>query len=538
MVHSRPDIIEFVTDPQLLGLAISPAQETLLRAFYALPLSDDQLDLFRRCTGRERPSTTPYSELTVIAGARSGKDSRIAAPIALYESLFGRHELHLGKGERGVIPLVAQDKEATRVAYTYLKDYLTRAPLLSTQLADEPLTTALTLTNGLTIQCFPCTLRSLRGWSIPVGVLDELAFFRLEGAADSDAEIQQSVRRGMVSFPGAKLVKVSTPYMKGGVVYADFTAAYGVDHPDLLVWKAATALMNPALTQRLERERRLDPSRYAREYEAEFADDVSAFLPAQWIDDAVRPGRYELAPQPGVQYIAGVDPSGGGDDSFTLSICHAVGRGPSATVVQSAVKGWQRTGTQAPVLTGVVKEIASLLAGYGIRTVYGDRYGGRWPRQAFEDAGLVYRIATEVKGPDGKALYQDKSDFYREVEPLFSQGRLELLDHERQTREFKILESRPRAGGKVVVDHPPRSHDDHANSLAIAAVLALREVAASRCAWCGGDCFPTCERRTARDPAEEARKEEQVAAERDAEVAKNILSACRRNGGYFFPGDG
>jgi hypothetical protein len=28
----RPSIIEFVTDPQLLGLSISPAQETLLRS--------------------------------------------------------------------------------------------------------------------------------------------------------------------------------------------------------------------------------------------------------------------------------------------------------------------------------------------------------------------------------------------------------------------------------------------------------------------------------------------------------------------------
>ena len=31
-------------------------------------------------------------------------------------------------------------------------------------------------------------------------VLDELAFFRLEGAADSDVEIQASIRRGMLAF--------------------------------------------------------------------------------------------------------------------------------------------------------------------------------------------------------------------------------------------------------------------------------------------------------------------------------------------------
>jgi hypothetical protein len=33
-----PTITEFVMDPQLLGLAISPAQRTLLKAIYGLPL--------------------------------------------------------------------------------------------------------------------------------------------------------------------------------------------------------------------------------------------------------------------------------------------------------------------------------------------------------------------------------------------------------------------------------------------------------------------------------------------------------------------
>ncbi|MBI4443164.1 MAG: hypothetical protein HY649_07295 [Acidobacteria bacterium] len=101
------------------------------------------------------------------------------------------------------------------------------------------------LSNRITVSCFPCTLRSLRGWSIPTGVLDELGFFRLEGQADSDAEIQASVRRGMLSFPSPKLVKISTPYMRSGVLYEDFKKGWSEDNSDLLVWKAATLLMNP-----------------------------------------------------------------------------------------------------------------------------------------------------------------------------------------------------------------------------------------------------------------------------------------------------
>jgi hypothetical protein len=34
-----PDIVEFVTDPQLLNLALAEAQTALLKTIYGLPLS-------------------------------------------------------------------------------------------------------------------------------------------------------------------------------------------------------------------------------------------------------------------------------------------------------------------------------------------------------------------------------------------------------------------------------------------------------------------------------------------------------------------
>jgi hypothetical protein len=78
---ATPTIIDFTTEPQLLGLSLSPAQETLQRAIYGLPLDPPQLALWRECTGRETCPGVAFPEVTVIAGARAGKDSRIAAPI-------------------------------------------------------------------------------------------------------------------------------------------------------------------------------------------------------------------------------------------------------------------------------------------------------------------------------------------------------------------------------------------------------------------------------------------------------------------------
>ena len=458
-----PSIVEFAADAQLLGLALSPAQETLLRAIYGLPLLlSEHRDLWRLCTGREAYPARPFGEVTVVAGARAGKDSRIAAPVVVYEALFGGHERSLARGARGVIPLVAQDARATKVAFGYIKDYLTRSPLLA-GMVEEPLSQEITLTNGLTIACFPCTLRSLRGWSIPAAVLDEVAFFRLEGQADSDAEVQASVRRGMLGFPSPRLVKISTPYMKSGVLFDDFRRGFGQENPDLLVWRASSAMMNPSLRpERLDRERRLDPTRFAREYEAEFAEDLEAFLPGAWVDDAVMGGRHELPPRDGVEYVAAVDPSGGGADAFTLAICHAEGEGDERRVVQDVMRGWGRAGGQAPDLVGVVREIAAICARYRVGRVTGDRYAAEWTRQAFREAGLIYDESE-----------RDRSQAYLEVQPLFATGRIALLDHPTMIRELKCLERRPRAGGRTVVDHPGGRHDDYGNGLALAATLLV-----------------------------------------------------------------
>jgi hypothetical protein len=154
--------------PEFLGLSLSEAQETLLRSIYGLPLSEAQLRLWQLCTGRETYSPNGFREVTVIAGARSGKDSRIAAPIICYEALFGgQRELH--RGERAIMPLVAQNFDATKIAFGYIRSFLRDSPLLASQVADEK-ATQVELKNRVVNTCFPCTQKGLRGWSIPVGV--------------------------------------------------------------------------------------------------------------------------------------------------------------------------------------------------------------------------------------------------------------------------------------------------------------------------------------------------------------------------------
>jgi hypothetical protein len=296
MTGDRPSIVEFATDAQLLGLTLSDAQRVLLMTLYGMPLTPDEVALFHDCTGREAYTPREFHEVTVIAGARSGKDSRILVPVLLYEGTFGGHERQLGKGEIGMVPLVAQDEKSTRTAFGYVREYLVRSPLLKSLVAEER-EREMWLTNQIRIACFACTAKSLRGYSIVAAGMDELAFFRVEATADADVEVQAAIKRGMVAFETGKLVKITTPYLKSGLVYDDYTRAFGHDDPDLLVWRASTTLMNPTISEtRLARDRRADARRAAREYDAIWADDTEAFFPGAWIDAAVNEGRHELAP--------------------------------------------------------------------------------------------------------------------------------------------------------------------------------------------------------------------------------------------------
>jgi hypothetical protein len=436
----------------------------LLRSIYGASLTPTQHEIFTACTGREQYHGRPFAEATILAGARAGKDSRIACPIASYEALFGSHDRHLARGETGVIPLVAPTQQQTAIAFNYIKSHF-ESPLLASMLEDEPLSNEIRLSNRMTIECFPCTKSSLRGWSIPAAVLDEVGFYRLEGSADSDAEIQTSVRRGMIAFATSRLVKISTPYMKSGVLFDDFRQHFGADSPDLLCWRAASKFMNPSLrTARLEQEKRLDAQRFTREYLAEFEDDLAAFLPSAWVEAAVVPGRRELPPSPGYAYAAGVDTSGLGSgtnaDSFTLAICHLSLDG---RVIQDVCRGWKKSRGSHVDLAGIVGEIARLLKAYGLTSCLGDRYGAQWVVEAFAKENVTYQQAEE-----------DKSVFYLATEPVFAQGRIELLDHPQLARELRLLERRPQPGGRTRVDHPRTGHDDYANSLAISAVAALQ----------------------------------------------------------------
>ncbi len=112
----------------------------------------------------------------------------------------------------------------------------------------------------------------------------------------------------------------------------------------------------------------------------------------------------------------------------------------------------------------VTEEFAKIIRSYRCSKVYGDRYGGEWPREQFRKHGVNYEPSEKTK-----------SDLYRDLLPLINSGAVDLLEHDRLVTQLTSLERRTARGGKDSIDHAPGAHDDIANAVAGALVTAYKE---------------------------------------------------------------
>src|SRR5438067_1627638 len=99
-----------------------------LAALFGLPLEfDADLDLYRRCTGRQEPPAGGATEAWLVVGRRGGK-SMILALIACYLAVFRDWRPYLSPGETGTIKVIATDRRQARVIHRYCRALLTQVP--------------------------------------------------------------------------------------------------------------------------------------------------------------------------------------------------------------------------------------------------------------------------------------------------------------------------------------------------------------------------------------------------------------------------
>jgi hypothetical protein len=434
------------------------AWRVLIKAIFALPMTEEETTFYRRSTGREMPPSEAVAEAFLIIGRRGGK-SLIAALVAVWAACFRSYAGLLAPGERGVVMIIAADRRQARVVFRYVAAFFDRIPSLGA-LVQSRTAEALHLRNGISIEIHTASFRAVRGPTVVYLIADELAFWRDENSANPDTEILAAIRPAMATVPGAQLIAISSPYARRGALWEAYRKHFGKDDAHVLVWQADTRAMNPTVDRQIIADAYdRDPLAAAAEYGAEFRSDLESFVSREALVAITIPGRLELAPQPGRRYVAFKDPAGGsGQDADAVAIAHAEVRDGRVIGVLDCVR-FSRPPFSPSAVTA---EHAELLRRYGVREVTGDRFAGSWPAEEFTKHGITYRPSEYTKG-----------QIYQNCLPLINSAQLEWLDLPTLRTEALGLERRTAWGGRDSIDHAPHGHDDVVNVVAGACLLAV-----------------------------------------------------------------
>jgi hypothetical protein len=450
------NILEAIKRQDVLGAAIRDqgtftAWLAFLAALFGLPMDEASADLFRACTGRETLPTTPFIEAWLICGRRAGK-SFMMALVAVFLATFKDYTPYLGIGERATIMVVAADRKQARVVMRYVRGILA-LPVFAKLVAAET-KESFDLTNRCTIEVSTASIKAVRGYTIAAAICDEIAFWPKEDSASPDFEILDSIRPAMATIPGSMLIGATSPYARSGAVWDAHKRYHGKDDAPVLVWQAATRVMNPTVPQSvIDQAMERDAASASAEYLAQFRLDIEAYIRREAVEAVIDAGVFERGSIPGQRYFGFTDAAGGsGQDSYTLAIAHR----ENEIVLLDAVREVRPPFSPE----SVTKQFAELLKVYHITTVHGDRYAGDWPGEQYRKRGVAYKPSERTT-----------SENYGEMLPVINSGKCSLLDHTRMFQQIIGLERKTARSGKDSISHAPGAHDDIA--AAVAGVLKL-----------------------------------------------------------------
>jgi hypothetical protein len=458
--------LDLMTDRKLFAARFGGRSFAAWRALVAVAwglahtLNGTSGQLVERCTGRTSLPTHQVRELWMVIGRRGGK-SLIAALLAVFLACFRSYVL--APGERGVVMVIAADRRQARVVKRYIAALLRSLPMLDALITKET-REAVQLSNGIDIEIHTASFRAIRGYTVVGAILDEIAFWPTDDAAEPDTEILNALRPAMSTIPDALLVALSSPYARRGELWMTFKEHFGQPTPDILVWQADTRTMNPNVAESvITRAYERDEAAASSEHGAQFRSDIEGYVPREILDAVTVTGCYERARESQHIYSGFLDFAGGGSavsDSAAACITHPETRNGRLIAVMDAIREVRPPFSPEQVCT----DFAAFFRNYGIERATSDKWAGQFPIEGMSKHGI--RVEPSAK---------PKSDLYREVLPLLNSQRVELLDHPRLLSQFTNLERRTARGGRDSIDHPPKHHDDLANATAGALLLAAEE---------------------------------------------------------------
>jgi hypothetical protein len=211
---------EFMLDPDLCGDAFqgdSWLAHRVIASLYdgdAHLLPENEQAMARQLIGSDVMPCEPPKVLGIGAGRRSGK-TRLCSVLLVHASAQDYRD-RLAPGEWATSVVVAPDRRQAKTLFDYALGLVEASPLLS---AEVVRTTADTVefSHRSRFEVHTSSFRSVRGYTMPLAVIDEAAFLRDENSASPDVELYRALIPATATLNG-RLVAISSLHRKRGLM--------------------------------------------------------------------------------------------------------------------------------------------------------------------------------------------------------------------------------------------------------------------------------------------------------------------------------
>lgn len=445
------------------------------------PVQMDEVQLYEYMTDKDYDVTQIKirNKVNFIIGRRGGKTT-LSAMLAIYCAIITNWKPYLQKTPFATVLILSHSKEFSDEVLEIIRTFIETSPVLKRliNLKKKNTTNTMNLSvpfiveekitySRVQIKVGAASSKTTRGIAACAVLCDEIAFWNLdENMKETDEKIMRAVRPAMKQFgKKALLIKLSSPGIKQGVLYNEYQKwQKGTLPKTYAVFKAPSWVWNTILPkEEFVEEWELDSDGFDTEYRANFVDSLSNFISPEFIDMAVVKGRDFHAPEgkkSQVVYRAAID-AAFKKDHFTFSVVgHFENR-----IKQYVLKGWEGSKKNPVQAKEVAEYVRTICKEFGIDEVAADQFAFEPLREIFSQYGVTLVEKTFT--------LTFKKQIYYNLKRLIHSQQIDLLDHEKLSKELKALVVEVTGSGQIRIGHPPGGSDDFSDSTAISAFLAV-----------------------------------------------------------------
>ncbi len=303
-----------------------------------------------------------------LCGRRAGKSSTLSR-LGAVELLYGQHVIP--PGDVGVFAIVSTNKQEAAARLTTVTAILDAIGASYKPWGEHGVRI---VGRRVGVRVYAASIKGVSGFTGIFVLCDEVAkWLDSETGANPATEVLRSIRPTMQTQPNARIVLSSSPM---GMLDAHYDAYEAGESALQVVATAPSWVANPTLTEEGTRADEPDERTHAREYGAiPQGEAETSLILAMLLDRAMRrlpahPVRgLDLAPVPGHQYRAAMDPATRGN-AWTLVVATRGHDGVRRVVL---AREWRGSPSMPLDPRVVLAEVQTLIAPYGLRWAITDQ---------------------------------------------------------------------------------------------------------------------------------------------------------------------